>query len=263
MRQVLRTLTDTDENSVTGKLLRLPLKLVPNNAVVTVRGGVNKGARWIAGSSLHSCWLGTYEADKQAVISKLVNPGMVVWDVGANAGFYTVAFSRLVGREGRVFAFEPFAENADHILRHLKLNELSNTVLVQAALSGEDGLAAFEPGRLNAEGRIVREDTSYLVPSYTADSFVHGNPAARPDLLKIDVEGAEADLLAGAGDLLEDCAPTIVLALHGEDVSVRCFRILRDLGYDVYELDGKRASDEPRYRGEVYAIREDRKPSET
>lgn len=261
VRTLLRQLTDTDDDSFVGKALRLPLRVVPRASVLTIRGGVNKGARWIAGSSLHSCWLGTYETDKQDLVARLVKPGMTVWDVGANAGFYTVAFARLVGDSGRVFAFEPFAENADNILRHIELNNLSNTILVQAALSGEEGLAAFEPGIQNASGRLVENDTRYLVPTMSVDSFLEHNSSARPDLMKIDVEGAEADLLEGARHYLRDASPVVVLALHGEDVSVRCFRLLEQLGYSLFNLDGSRAGEIAIHRGEVFATKDRAIPS--
>ena len=105
--RIMRALTDLSPESALGALVRLPLRLIPPSHVITVKDGLNKGARWIVGSSIHGCWLGTYESEKQNVVSKLVRPGMVVWDVGANAGFYTLAFARLVGNTGRVYAFEP------------------------------------------------------------------------------------------------------------------------------------------------------------
>lgn len=255
VRTLLRQLTDTDESSFVGKALRLPLRIVPHSSVLTVRDGVNKGAKWIAGSSLHSCWLGTYEADKQNLVARLVEHGMTVWDVGANAGFYTLAFSRLVGEGGRVYAFEPLAENADNILKHLELNNLTNTVLVQAALSGEDGLARFEPGPQNAEGRIVRNATPYLVPCFTIVSFLQHHPQAHPDLIKIDVEGAEADLLEASQEYLRESSPILILALHGQDVSRRCCHLLQELSYSLFNLDGSEATEFAVHRGEIFAMK--------
>ncbi len=69
--------------------------------------GPLRGKRWIAGSSNHGCWLGSYELAKQRKVIELVRPGMVCWDVGAHVGFYTLLFAELVGPLGRVFAFEP------------------------------------------------------------------------------------------------------------------------------------------------------------
>jgi hypothetical protein len=76
------------------KLIRLPLRLIPGRLVVRVRSGTNKGLLWIVESCIHSCWLGTFETTKQAAVTAALKPGMVAWDIGANVGFYTLAFAR-------------------------------------------------------------------------------------------------------------------------------------------------------------------------
>ncbi|MEX2399801.1 MAG: FkbM family methyltransferase [Rhodothermales bacterium] len=255
MHTLIRRLTDSDEKTVIGRLLRLPLRLIPKRRVLTIRGGINKGRRWIAGSSLHSCWLGTYEPDKQHLVAEIIRPGMVVWDVGANAGFYTVAFSHLAGDSGAVYAFEPFAENADNILRHMRLNRLQNTTLVQAAVGEHDGLVGFQTAELNAMGRISHDETNYLVPSLTVDAFIRQYPTSRPDVMKIDVEGAEEELLKGARTFLAETSPTIILALHGEEQSQRCYELLTSIGYSVFYLNGSEATELPLRSNEVYAQR--------
>jgi FkbM family methyltransferase len=181
---------------------------------------------------------------------------MVVWDVGANAGFYTLALSRLVGNGGRVYAFEPLAENVDNILKHVELNDLSSVIVVQAALGERDGLVGFETARLNSMGRISEQEGSYLVPAFTVDAFVAQHPDARPDLLKIDVEGAESGLLRGATQFLRKAAPDIVLALHGETQSRQCFELLTELGYTLYRLDGSpMPATSPGERDEIYEVK--------
>lgn len=62
-------------NSPAGWLLRLPLKLVPSAMVVRVGSGLNKGMKWRVGSSVHGCWLGTYELEKQTVVKNSLNQG--------------------------------------------------------------------------------------------------------------------------------------------------------------------------------------------
>ena len=62
--------------TIFGKLLRLPLRLVPKGTVVRVRGGLNRGMKWVVGSSTHGCWLGTYEMAKQNTIDRFIRPGM-------------------------------------------------------------------------------------------------------------------------------------------------------------------------------------------
>ena len=113
--------------------------------------------RWVVGSSTHGCWLGHYELEKQAVVSALVKPGMKVFDVGANAGFYTLAFARLVGNHGHVWAFEPLAENVQNLRRHVALNELANVTIVQAAVSRVAGVANFAVAENNSMGRLAEE----------------------------------------------------------------------------------------------------------
>jgi hypothetical protein len=80
-----------------GRALRLPLRLIPKQAEVRILQGPLRGKRWIAGSSNHGCWLGSYEAAKQRKIIEFLRPGMVCWDVGVNVGFYTLLFAELVG----------------------------------------------------------------------------------------------------------------------------------------------------------------------
>jgi FkbM family methyltransferase len=253
---MLGALTKLHPRSILGALVRFPLALFPRRHVTVVRQGLNQGLRWVVGSSTHGCWLGTYEREKQALLSRLVRPGMVVWDVGANAGFYTLAFSRLVGETGRVFAFEPLAENANNLLRHLQLNQIRNARVIQAALAGDTGLTGFSIAESNAMGHISPQDGSYLVPTFTADDFLARHPEARPDLLKIDIEGAESALLSGASQLLRDVAPELVLALHGETQSHLCVEHLRSLGYSLYYLDGSPADSLPLRSDEIHARRQ-------
>ena len=105
-----------------------------------VCSGPNRGMRWIVDAGIHKCWLGTYEAEKQRAIAKLVRPGMTLYDVGAHSGFYTLLFSRLTGAQGMVYSFEPCAQNVSFLLRHIQLNELNNVRVVQAAMADAPGL---------------------------------------------------------------------------------------------------------------------------
>ncbi|MDD5036954.1 MAG: FkbM family methyltransferase [Methylococcaceae bacterium] len=148
-----------------GKMLRLPLVVLPKFLSLPVCSGINKGMLWRVGSSIHKCWLGTYEMDKQSAIERFVKPGMKVFDIGANAGYYTLAFSRLVGVEGHVYAFEPLAENVDNLLRHIKMNFLRNVTLLQTAVVDGNGMLGFELAENNSMGKVSNSNTGYLVPS--------------------------------------------------------------------------------------------------
>jgi FkbM family methyltransferase len=205
---------------------------------MTIRRGPASGMKWIAGSSTHGCWLGTYELDKQKALARIVRPGMTVFDIGAQAGFYTLFFSRLVGGSGKVYAFEPFAENVQSLLGHIRINALRNVQVIQVALAACSGLAGFTLDRGNCQNALTDTRAATLVmPTLSLDEAVERYGLAPPALIKMDVEGAEGALLQGARRTLECYRPTIFVALHGEEQKQACQTLLESLRYRLYALD--------------------------
>src|SRR5208283_3055615 len=86
---------------------------------------------------------GDHEADEKHLILSLIQPGMVVFEIGANIGDYTLAFSRKCGPEGKVYAFEPSPKTFAVLRQNLELNGYRNTVLVNRAVSDTEGLACL------------------------------------------------------------------------------------------------------------------------
>src|ERR1700730_7827667 len=127
--------SNIDHRSPMGRLLRLPARVLPAGTVMSIRRSPARGMKWIAASSIHGCWLGTYELDKQVALQQFVKPGMTVYDIGAQAGFYTLFFSRLVGDRGGVFAFEPCPYEARFLLDHVRMNKLANVRVILAAVA--------------------------------------------------------------------------------------------------------------------------------
>lgn len=219
------------------RMLRIPLRLLPETATVRVLSGVNKGCKWIVGSSVHGCWLGHYESQKQVLVSHLIGPGMTVFDIGANVGLYTLAFARLVGLQGDVWAFEPDCRNVSYLLAHIDRNHLGKVKVVQAVVGGCPDVLPFQRGINSSVGK-AGASSAYLVPQVTLDDLWKNGDVRTPDLMKIDVEGAEHDVLEGAQRILAERATRIVLSLHGDDPKRRCGELLRELGYVLYSLDG-------------------------
>src|SRR5690348_9557213 len=108
-----------------GRLARAPLRLVPKKMIVPILQGPLRGKKWIAGSSNHGCWLGTYELGTQRLFCRIVKPGDVVYDIGANVGFYTLLASVCAGPSGRVYSYEPLPENIAGLRKHISINHLS------------------------------------------------------------------------------------------------------------------------------------------
>lgn len=209
--------------------------------------------RWIVGSSIHGCWLGHYEIEKQAVIRRLVKPGMKVFDVGANAGFYTLAFARLAGEGGHVWSFEPLEANIQNIRRHVALNEFANVSVVQAAVAERASVARFASSASNAAGRLA-EGGDCDVQTVSLDEFCDRAGVGCPDVIKLDIEGGESLALKGAGRLLAQGKATILLALHGREHEANCLSLLRAARYVLRYLDGEPVRDEPLRSDEVVAF---------
>lgn len=236
-----------------GKILRLPLRLIPDSAVLRVCSGVNKGMKWIVGSSTHGCWLGSYETEKQAVVSRLTKPGMVVYDIGANAGFYTLAFARLATRSGQVWAFEPLACNIDFLREHAAMNKLDNVRVVQAAVADKTGLAGLDVAHDGSMG-VLGKQAGYLVPTVSLDELIDSGALPEPDLIKMDVEGAESMVFDGARKLLSRRRALLVVACHSAEQRERCQAALRANRYRIFYLNGEEHLDSVLNIDEIYAL---------
>jgi FkbM family methyltransferase len=215
-----------------GFLLRLPLRVVPSRAVVPVLQGPLRGKKWVAGSSDHGCWLGSYELPKQRLFAAHLHPGDVVFDIGAHVGFYSLLAAEHVGRKGKVVAFEPLPANVQHLRRHVELNGYGNIGIIEAAVSDVEGQAVFAAGASTTQGSLSNSGT-LEVRTVTIDSLARSGRIPLPNLMKLDVEGAEAAALRGATHVLRSAAPLIFLATHGSAVRDECHGLLRDLDYDI------------------------------
>lgn len=230
-------LSGISNRSFVGRALRLPLRLIPDCMEVRIIQGPMRGKRWVAGSSNHGCWLGSYEFAKQREIAAAVRPGMVCFDIGANVGFYTLLFSELGGPQGSVVAFEPVPENCGFLRRHVSLNRCHNVVVQELALADFDGTARFDATHSSSEGHLS-DAGSLVVRCARIDSLIAAGKIAPPDLMKVDVEGAETAVLEGAAKLFARRKPIIFLATHGERPHAECCRLLKQLGYRLTPLNG-------------------------
>jgi FkbM family methyltransferase len=183
-----------------------------------------------------------YEGHVTNVMRPLLQPGMVVVDVGANIGFYTLMAAARVGPSGRVIAFEPSVENCELLKMSLTANNFQHVAVHQVAVADEDGMVGFHMGSSN--GSILRADRGPLpfqVPSVRLDNLLHNEP--RIDLIKMDIEGAEGLALAGMKQLISRHRPIIftefspeALMHHSEVTAEEYLKQLDDLGYDLHVI---------------------------
>src|SRR5579872_1867729 len=144
-------LSGISSSSSLGRILRLPLSLIPPNTVLPIMQGPMRGMKWISGSGTHGCWLGSYEYHKQRLFDAAMSPQSAVWDIGANVGLYTLLASR---RAARIVAVEPLPDNIRYLERHLQLNKARNVEIVAAAAGGECGRQSFSVGENRSVGHL-------------------------------------------------------------------------------------------------------------
>jgi len=229
-------LSRISDQTFLGKVLRAPLRLIPRTAVFPILQGPLRGKKWIIASSNHGCWLGSYEYEKRRVFQRAIKPGDVVYDIGANVGFYTLLSSILVGTEGRVYAFEPLPSNLRDLRKHQEINRIFNCTVIEAAVSSTEGEARFDPSPNRHQGRLSRTGT-ILVRKVSLDSLLRQGRINPPSVMKIDIEGAEFECLCGATETIRRHRPTIFLATHGTDVHAACLGLFAEWGYHVRPLD--------------------------
>jgi len=183
-----------------------------------VRSGPGKGLvfelnpRWET-----RMWEGDHELAAQQVLQRGLQPGSVFYDVGANFGFYSLLAAR-VGAQ--VFAFEPDVQNAESLARHALLNSLEAKIeIVRAAVFSVSGSILLEPadfgrGHGNARVDTARDPSSAAIKvrCTTLDDFAREH--AVPEVVKIDVEGAESEVLKGAEELFSNSRPHIICEVH-------------------------------------------------
>lgn len=219
-----------------GKILRLPLSLIPSETEIRILRGPLRGQKWIVGASTHACWAGTYEVHRLGAFARAIFPGATVYDIGANVGIYSPLASLRAGPTGKVYAFEPSARNLHYLRRHLALNDARNCVVLETAVSNTDGTCHFSVGPWESSMARLSSQGDVLVPSITLDNGVYGEKALRPpDVIKIDVEGAEWEVLQGANRVIMQVHPAIFLEVHGTELHANCRNFLIAHGYRVEE----------------------------
>jgi FkbM family methyltransferase len=197
---------------------------------VHIRSGPNQGLNWSLASAGRGYRSGTFELARVRTIAALIQPGDCFWDIGAHKGYVTLVASQYVGPTGKVFAFEPSEANLWFLHRHVEWNRLSNVRVTPAAISNFDGTASFGGGSSLAY-RLGQGRERVVVRSVR--SLLDARECEPPTFLKIDVEGAEADILEGADPYLDDPRLLILVSVHSGELYRGCSEILRARGFQV------------------------------
>lgn len=194
---------------------------------------------------------GIWEADETRLLMALLREGQVFVDVGANIGYFTVLGALSVGSAGRVFAFEPDPENFKLLRENCQLNALDNVTAEEAALSDSSGMGVLYLSEDNlGDHKIYSSEGEHAACEINllnaADYFSRHDCA--PDVVKVDVQGAEAAVIKGMAPVLEQSMPGITLVLEFSPNSLRSagssgaelLGTLVELGFYFYIFDLRR-----------------------
>jgi FkbM family methyltransferase len=168
----------------------------------------------------HLYLFGSYELPTIRHIRSFLTPGAVCIDVGAQMGYLSLAMATSAGRQTAVHAFEPEDINAARFRENMALNNIQNVQLHREAVSNIEGtLHLFLSKTANAgthstlyNERTVTEE-SIQIPATTLDAFARATNLPRLDLIKVDVEGAEFEVIQGADSVLRTYRPRVILEL--------------------------------------------------
>ena len=176
-----------------------------------------------------------------------------VFDIGGHIGLVTLPMSRVVSPAGRVVSFEPGQANLEFLRFHLARNGAANVEVVDALVGDADGSTDFfeQSGPTGQNSVVVKKNPDAYrrvrrrqisLDQFCADSGL------RPEIIKVDVEGAELAVLRGARNTLRRDRPTLFLSVHPAELSLlgesvdSLMREIDDLGYVCLEIDGEPVS---------------------
>ncbi|MCO5065041.1 MAG: FkbM family methyltransferase [Rhizobiaceae bacterium] len=187
---------------------------------------------------------GEWSQSEIRVLEQIIQPGMVVLDIGANVGYHTLAFSKAVGPTGHVISFEPQPAIFELLAANITINELGNVRALNMALGDTRGLVDmpqldYEVSQNFGAFRVrefLRDEKAPI--SYTPVTLLRLDdiaPARNASVLKLDVEGMELAVLRGGSELIQKRRPVIFAENHlpGND-SEKLLSFFEEINYDCY-----------------------------
>jgi FkbM family methyltransferase len=202
---------------------------------------------------------GRYEPNEFCLLDRILQPGMIFVDVGANVGLYSLFAATKVKQQGRVLAIEPSSREYEVLIRNLQANRLQNVCALRVAVWDRRGSADLLVAPLEHSGHntlggfgygttLERQET---VPLERLDEIIRGQGLERVDVIKIDVEGAELFALQGAAEILQRFHPMLLLEVsdrtlqHQGSSSRSVLEWLQRHGYSFYSLDSSSGLPQP------------------
>lgn len=216
-----------------------PKKVMTKNGFVM---NIHKDRDWISDKIiLKKEW----DSSKEKLFKKFVNPGDCVADIGANIGYHTLTLSRLVGKLGKVYSFEPETDNFRLLQKNIKENNVKNVDMIKMGISNKKDNVKLNFGeKTHGGGTILNYQINYgfeIIKTITLDDFFKGK---KIDFLKLDIEWAELKAFEGGKKTLKKVKGIITEFMPDSLISVginplKFIEILEKGGFNLYAIDEK------------------------
>ncbi|MFW9823796.1 MAG: FkbM family methyltransferase, partial [Candidatus Thorarchaeota archaeon] len=198
------------------------IRLIPTGIPLIILRGPLRGYKVITGASAGrgkglSIIFNRSEPERLKFAKDLTLPNFICFDIGANVGIYSLLFAKY---SKFVYAFEPFPRNLKFLNKTINLNKVENVKIIPYAVTNKEGVSWFQEGENVAEGKLS-PGGALKVKTISLDNFIK-KKGIEPNLLKIDVEGAELSVLEGAKNYMLENKPVLLIETHGDTLKKNC-----------------------------------------
>ncbi len=214
------------------------------------------------------------EKVQMELFAAVIKEGDVVFELGAHIGYISLYFSKLAGSSGKLFVFEPGANNLVYTRENLSNSRIKNIELVEKAVSDSTGVATFYLENITGQSNSLVKDyrvtkkiqskafvevqkNAVQVETIRLDDFVRDRNINKIDFVKIDIEGAEYLAIQGMSNILDNQRPTMMIEVTENHEAL--FKFLNQKNYIIVDEFGKIVSEKPDFYGNLFCIHESRK----
>lgn len=201
---------------------------------------------------------GGFEEEEFLFLDLFVKPGQVIFDIGANIGLHTLYCAKRIGKEGKIYSFEPVKKTYTRMIENISINEFKNIIPFNKALSNktkeaeiatsQDGYDAWNSmaGSSGLPGSVFEFET---ISAIRLDDFLKSADCPKKvDFIKIDTEGWELPVLEGGVNFINKFEPTMMIE-YAEDICSKfgidvklIYDYLKSLDYNLFKFDSSAKS---------------------
>lgn len=203
------------------------------------------------------------------IFNMIIKEGDTVFELGAHIGYISLYFSKLVGKNGKLYVFEPGANNLPYVRENISNSTFKNTTLVEKAVSDSNGTATFYLENITGQSNSLVKDyrvtkkiqtksfvdlkkNEVQVETIRLDDFVQANHISRIDFIKIDIEGAEYMAIKGMTTILSQMKPTMMIEVTENHQAL--FDLLRENGYVFVDEFSKKVEEREAFYGNLFCV---------